>query len=137
MYSSTPDNHTQSSQLKGQHSYGYMSSGMCVYTIYITSWIKTPIVFVLLPTLPELPDFFSFRTNQQVVLETRCFLATFCLYIYKHNLYCHLLEKREPQHLNEIYLLDLLVFVYSPVFFSFFQEGVSFTLKIVLPQGRS
>lgn len=102
------------------------------WNVYLYNYFmdKIPLDFVVLPTFPELPDFFSFRTNWQDDLETRGFLAIY-IYIckYTHNLYCHLLEKREHLHLNEIHLLDLLVFVYSPVCFSFFQEEVSFTLK--------
>ena len=41
IYSSIPHPYTQSSQLKGQYSYGCISSLMCIYKIHITSWIKS------------------------------------------------------------------------------------------------
>lgn len=49
IYSSIPHPYTQSSQLKGQYSYGCISSLMCVYKIHITSWIKSLLILFSYP----------------------------------------------------------------------------------------
>lgn len=98
LHFSTSHIHTPNIHLEGEYSHRHAHSAVYISK---THKDKIPIVFVLLPTLLELPDFFLLEATGKMFWKQDVSQQHF-VYVAENITFTATYQQRDPQHFNDI-----------------------------------